>query len=85
MNPLPAAPLLGQNVRRLCEMQGISLDALAERLGWPGQKVADLVASSLDIALDEVDELSAALGVAPHELFDEVTIAKNQTQQLRYG
>ncbi|WP_035077573.1 helix-turn-helix domain-containing protein [Devosia riboflavina] len=85
MNQLPAATLLGQNVRRLCEMQGMSLDALAERLGWPGEKVADLLASSLDIALDQVDELSAALGVAPHELFDEVTMAENQTQQLRYG
>jgi len=85
MTRLPAATLLGQNVRRLCEMQGTSLDALAQKLGWPNEAVADLVASSLEIALDQLDELSAALGVAPHELFDEVTTAENQVQQQRYG
>lgn len=85
MNRLPAATLLGQNVRRLCEMQGMSLDTLAERLGWPSETITDLVASSLDIALDQLDELCAALDVTPHDLFDEVTMAENRTQQLRYG
>lgn len=85
MNHLPAATLLGRNVGRLCEKQGLSQDALAERLGWSGEAVADLLASSLDIALDQVDQLCATLGVAPHELFGEVTMAENRTQQLRYG
>lgn len=85
MNRLPAATLLGQNVRRLCEMQGISLDTLAEKLGWPSEAVADLIDTSLEITLDQLDELSAALDVTPHDLFAEVTIVENQAQQLRYG
>ena len=85
MNRLPAATLLGQNVRRLCEMQGISLDTLAEKLGWPSEAVADLIDSSLEITLDQLDELSAALDVTPHDLFAEVTIVENQAQQLRYA
>ena len=85
MNRLPAATLLGQNVRRLCEMQGISLDTLAEKLGWPSEAVADLIDTSLEITLDQLDELSAALDVTPHDLFAEVTIVENQAQQLRYA
>ena len=85
MNRLPAATLLGQNVRRLCEMQGISLDTLAEKLGWPSEAVADLIDSSLEITLDQLDELSAALDVTPHDLFAEVTIVENQAQLLRYA
>ncbi|WP_449394737.1 helix-turn-helix domain-containing protein [Devosia riboflavina] len=85
MNRLPAATLLGQNVRRLCEMQGISLDTLAEKLGWPSEAVADLIDSSLEITLDQLDELSAALDVTPHELFAEVTLVENQAQLLRYA
>jgi transcriptional regulator with XRE-family HTH domain len=85
MNRLPAATLLGQNVRRLCKMQGISLDTLAEKLGWPSEAVADLIDSSLEITLDQLDELSAALDVTPHDLFAEVTIVENQAQQLRYA
>ncbi|MET0439653.1 MAG: helix-turn-helix transcriptional regulator [Devosia sp.] len=85
MNRLPAATLLGQNVRRLCEMQGISLDTLAEKLGWPSEAVADLIDSSLEITLDQLDELSAALEVTPHDLFAEVTIVENQAQLLRYA
>jgi len=81
MNRLPAATLLGQNVRRLCEMQGISLDTLAEKLGWPSEAVD----SSLEITLDQLDELSAALDVTPHDLFAEVTIVENQAQLLRYA
>lgn len=85
MNRLPAATLLGQNVRRLCEMQGISLDTLAEKLGWPSEAVADLIDTSLEITLDQLDELSAALDVTPHDLFAEVTIVENQAQLLRYA
>jgi transcriptional regulator with XRE-family HTH domain len=85
MSRLPAAKLLGQNVRRLCEMQGMSLDALAEKLSWPREAIANLTDSSLELVLDQVDELSAALDVAPHDLFAEVTMAENQAQQLHYA
>lgn len=85
MNRLPAATLLGQNVRRLCQMQGMSLDALAQTLGWSEDLLADLKTGPLDIALDQVDPLCVALNVTPRDLFDEVTMAEDQAQQRRYG
>lgn len=85
MNRPSAATLLGQNVQRLCNTQGISLDVLAQNLGWSKQMLAHLKAGSLDIPLDQVDPLCLALDVRPHDLFEEVTMASNQGQQLRYG
>lgn len=85
MTRLPAATLLGQNVRRLCKMQGASLDALAERLDWSEKILADLKAGSLDLTLDQLDELCAALAVTPQSLFDDAVAAENQAQELRYG
>lgn len=85
MTRLPAATLLGQNVQRLCEKRGISLSALAERLGWPDKTLAALDAGTLDIALDQLDELCTALDVTPREILDEVTMAQDQAGQLRYG
>jgi DNA-binding Xre family transcriptional regulator len=85
MNRPSAATLLGRNVQRLCNTQGISLDVLAQNLGWSKQMLAHLKAGSLDITLDQVDPLCLALDVRPHDLFEEVTMASNQAQQLRYG
>lgn len=85
MTRLPAATLLGQNVQRLCEMQGMGLDVLAERLAWSDNTLADLKAGSLDIALDQLDRLCAALDATPGELLREVTIAQDQTLGRRYG
>ena len=85
MTRLPAATLLGQNVRRLCDMQGISPDALAERLSWADQTLADFKAGSLDLTLDQLDALCAALDVAPQSLFTNAGTSENQAQELRYG
>lgn len=85
MTRLPAAALLGHNVQRLCEKQGMSLDALAGRLGWQAETLAALKAGSLDIALDQLDQLCLALEVTPRELFDEITMTEDQAAQLRYG
>lgn len=85
MTRLPAATLLGQNVQRLCEKQGMSLDALAERLDWSDKVLADLKAGSLDIALDQLDMLCTELEVTPRELLDEVTMGQDQIPGRRYG
>lgn len=85
MTRLPAATLLGHNVRRLCDMQGVSLEALAERLAWPEQTLADLKAGSLDLTLDQLDQLCAALQVTPHDLFAEAATAENPVAKTRYG
>lgn len=85
MTRLSAAALLGHNVQRLCEKQGVNLDALAGGLAWDEQTLAALKAGSLDIALDQLDQLCAALDVTPRELFDEITMTEDQAAQLRYG
>lgn len=85
MTPLPAATLLGQNVQRLCDLQGACLNALAKRLGWHDETLAALKAGSLDITLDQLDQLCSALQVTPRELFDEITMMQDQPGQLRYG
>lgn len=85
MTPLPAATLLGQNVQRLCDLQGVCLNALAKRLGWQDETLAALKAGSLDITLDQLDQLCSALQVTPRELFDEITMMQDQPSQLRYG
>lgn len=85
MTRLSAATLLGQNVQRLCQRQGTSLDALAVRLGWTSKTVADLASSSLDITLDQLDALCAALDVTPHDLFAEITMTEDQAEQRRFG
>lgn len=85
MTPLPAATLLGQNVQRLCDLQGVCLNALAKRLGWQEETLAALKAGSLDITLDQLDQLCSALQVTPRELFDEITMMQDQPSQLRYG
>lgn len=85
MTRLPAAALLGQNVRRLCNMQGVSLDTLAERLSWAEDMLADLKAGSLDLTLDQLDQLCAALDVTPQSLFADADASENQARELRYG
>jgi transcriptional regulator with XRE-family HTH domain len=70
---LPATTLLGQNVARLCEQQGLSLTSLAGRLGWCKETLRDLEAGALDISLDELDQLCLALDAAPQDLFSPLT------------
>jgi len=64
-----AQTLLGQNVADLRETQGISRLSLAERLGWTIEKVSELEAGALDLDLDAIDQLAAALSASPRDLF----------------
>lgn len=85
MTRQPAATLLGKNVRRLCDQQGMSLGALVERLNWSGETLSALEAGTLDITLDQLDRLAAALDTTPQDLFEAARAAENQAQERRYG
>lgn len=85
MTRQPAATLLGKNVRRLCDLQGLSLGALVARLDWPTETLGALEAGTLDATLDQIDQLCAALGTTPLDLFDTAETSENQAPERRYG
>lgn len=68
MDYRPAATLLGQNVIDLCQKKGLTLDGLVNRLGWSAETLRNLESGELDITLDELDRLCAALDTAPQDL-----------------
>lgn len=68
MPRLPAAILLGQNVRRLCDEQGMDHETLAGRLGWSDKVLADFNAGSLDLTLDQFDQLCEIFNISPQDL-----------------
>lgn len=80
-----ASTLLGQNVERLRQKQGWSVDRLATRLDWPREKLVALESGILDLDLDGIDQLSHALKTPPHQLFDAGCEDVGQLPARRYA
>lgn len=80
-----ASTLLGQNVERLRQEQGWSVDRLATRLDWPREKLVALESGILDLDLDGIDQLSEALKTPPHQLFDAGCEDVGQLSVRRYA
>jgi transcriptional regulator with XRE-family HTH domain len=64
-----AADALGRTIARLRRRAGKTQAALATALGITPEQLSEMEAGTREIHLDDIDHLSAALGVAPHELF----------------
>lgn len=67
---LTGSTLVAVNAVRLRRSLGISIDDLAQRLGWTVEAVSALESANLvDLALDDIDHLAKAFGVSPAALF----------------
>lgn len=69
MARLPAAEVLGRNVRRLRLSHGWDQATFAQEIGWHARDIEKLEAGLLELDLDSVDDLSSALGTQPSLLF----------------
>jgi len=61
--------LIAQNATRLREDKKISRETLAQDMGWSMDKVRAFELGLVDLALDDIDALAAALAAKPHDLF----------------
>ncbi|KKB78172.1 hypothetical protein VW35_10900 [Devosia soli] len=85
MKQLSAAALLGQNVQRLRQAQGLDAALFAKGLGWSEASLRALEEGRLDVDLDTIDLLSAALNIAPHDLFETAENAAGRLALKRSG
>jgi transcriptional regulator with XRE-family HTH domain len=63
--------VLARNVRRLREAKGLSQGALAADAGIYQELVSRIENGAANPELDTLGKIAAALGVHPHELFEE--------------
>jgi transcriptional regulator with XRE-family HTH domain len=63
--------LLAKNVRRLRLAKGLSQDALAADAGVFQKLISGIENGRANPEVDTLDKIAAALGVHPHELFEE--------------
>lgn len=75
VDPNPAAPLSGlvliaRNVKRLRIAHELTQQGLADRLGWPKERIAAVeAADDANLLVDDLDALGLALNVQPLALF----------------
>lgn len=67
----PAHVLLALNLRRLTELRGISLAAVADRSGIDRRELFAVLAGEVDPDLDWLNKLADGLGVRLAALFDD--------------
>jgi transcriptional regulator with XRE-family HTH domain len=63
--------VLGKNVRRLRQAKGLSQDALAADSSQHQGLISEIENGRANPELDTLGKIAAALGVHPHELFEE--------------
>lgn len=63
--------VLAKNVRRLRTGKGLSQDALAVDAGQHQGLISEIENGRANPELDTLGKIAAALGVHPHELFEE--------------
>jgi len=63
--------LLAKNVRRLRKARGLSQSALATDAGQHQYVISKVENGQLDVRLETIGKIAAALGVHPRELFEE--------------
>ncbi|HXW27445.1 MAG TPA: helix-turn-helix transcriptional regulator [Xanthobacteraceae bacterium] len=63
--------LLAKNVRRLRKARGLSQSALATDAGQHQYVISKVENAQLDVRLETIGRIAAALGVDPRELFEE--------------
>lgn len=71
--------LIGRNVRRLCETQGLSLRKLTRRADVNSQTIWDVLAGRANPTVKTLVLLARALGVETRELFAPIPEADGET------
>ena len=67
---LDSLALIARNVRQLRMARKLTQTELAHLLAWPVARISLVeTAGDAELALDDLDALSAALGVQPYALF----------------
>lgn len=62
---------LARNLRRLRALKGISQEALADLAGLHRTYIGSVERCERNVSIDNIEKLSAALGVTPSQLLDE--------------
>jgi transcriptional regulator with XRE-family HTH domain len=63
--------MLAKNVRRLRKAAGLSQSALAVDAGQHQYLISKIENGQVDVRIDNVGRIAAALGVHPRELFED--------------
>lgn len=76
---------VGEKIRILREIKGISSKEMSEALGMTQPGYLKIERDEVDINTDKIDKITTKLGIKPHELFmDEKYVYNNQVNSI-YG